>query len=1041
MFGRHASYSCDCEHRSGPNQACPWYQSGECWWVLSQAGKARHESLRIKRKSASDRAATIDARDDLIITTSALEVGYDDDALMCVIQYGAPSNIASFVQRKGRGGRKVGTRPIVVTVLSPYSSAELFLYRNQHLLTDPTFRKLPLNAQNRYLQRIHGFYTLIDWLAYEAHKRALTFDLEKLDTEAFQFLQDQGKDSDTLLKIKDYLSQGFGLKSEESSRLLGDSDGILLDRFLPLMKNLDKALEKRQFASGRDLLRDKLPENLFSDINLPEVQVDYRPSHSSEQKRLQAESISLALFSMMPGNVTFRGGFGSVWVPPVIPNDGAEIAAMSVEKYYEGKQSDERARTLQLPRRALSVVGIDPDQVRDIPIYRPHEIKPEQFSRDHNTSFWYCNPDTGNLVSHTNWQDAGQHEYQLAHSSSGYPILAVEIRTAQDDIPPDYRLTPKKAAVSCDPLGVHLAHEIILYSDEPENRNMLDVRLMVLGSQYTINFHLQKSDPIEGVVGFTLSEDDEKPCALGYQMDTEGLAFEMAEIALERLKLPASIVAQLRYTAARHAFITSMTVEQGENIFAASYLADVLLTIVDEYCHTDGEPPSSLRTWMHPDNGKFTQQLRHTIREVYRLSKKKADAVQQLAENHHYLENFASIYAEIANNGKLYTDYLADTFKYSITQALKQTAQEIAGVEALAYIGAWTKLRVDYDKRATNRIWLYEIGIGGIGVMRTTHNLLRNDPEHFWTTLAHKMTRCTTAQEEGLLRHVLAQPEAWLAQCDELAMTIRSQRTSGERQRAIEELLAKVRQQLGVIVRQDQIKALLRVFIPEYTETSGDEALINWRLFREINTNFLPACTQRLGREPTFVEARAFLFLDISANLTAGDRQTYPELCRLLELYQTEYGADATDEVRQAFENAVERRLLLTCRCSCPSCLNDRSGQEGTHLGWMLLNRPLLTTWLTQIREDQRLTLSQNDTGQTIEARIGKLFQQGARTIYLRVPGRALADLCAIISYLTDAGIDTVAGMIYPMITDIQTVYPDTTNDEPMLELTIRPIE
>jgi hypothetical protein len=37
------------------------FQAGECWWVLSQEGKARSESLAIRRKSASDRDKPIES--------------------------------------------------------------------------------------------------------------------------------------------------------------------------------------------------------------------------------------------------------------------------------------------------------------------------------------------------------------------------------------------------------------------------------------------------------------------------------------------------------------------------------------------------------------------------------------------------------------------------------------------------------------------------------------------------------------------------------------------------------------------------------------------------------------------------------------------------------------------------------------------------------------------------------------------------------------------------------------------------------------------
>ncbi|MHC5917956.1 MAG: hypothetical protein ACYTXE_44880, partial [Nostoc sp.] len=64
-------------------------------------------------------------------------------------------------------------------------------------------------------------------------------------------------------------------------------------------------------------------------------------------------------------------------------------------------------------------------------------------------------------------------------------------------------------------------------------------------------------------------------------------------------------------------------------------------------------------------------------------------------------------------------------------------------------------------------------------------------------------------------------------------------------------------------------------------------------------------------------------------------------------------------------------------------------------------------------------------------------------TIYLRVKTDNLTSLCATISYLTDAGIDTDTGMVYPMITDIQTIYPNDLrpNEVPVIQVTVRPIK
>jgi hypothetical protein len=167
---------------------------------------------------------------------------------------------------------------------------------------------------------------------------------------------------------------------------------------------------------------------------------------------------------------------------------------------------------------------------------------------------------------------------------------------------------------------------------------------------------------------------------------------------------------------------------------------------------------------------------------------------------------------------------------------------------------------------------------------------------------------------------------------------------------------------------------------------------------------------------------------------------TYPALSLLLEIYRAEHGANAPDATREAFESAIDRRLLSSCRCACPSCLNDRSGQETPGLGWMLLSRPLLATWLDEARADRTLEVGGAGGTAGLAARIREMLERGARAIYLRAPGGALGELCAAVSYLTDAGVDTDTGMVYPMITDVATVFPDDPAAPPMVELTIRPI-
>jgi ATP-dependent Lhr-like helicase len=69
-----------------------------------------HSSLsRDERRRAE--AAFAEARDCVIVATSTLELGIDVGDLDRVIQVDAPTSVASFLQRMGRTGRRVGTVP------------------------------------------------------------------------------------------------------------------------------------------------------------------------------------------------------------------------------------------------------------------------------------------------------------------------------------------------------------------------------------------------------------------------------------------------------------------------------------------------------------------------------------------------------------------------------------------------------------------------------------------------------------------------------------------------------------------------------------------------------------------------------------------------------------------------------------------------------------------------------------------------------------------------------------------------------------------
>ena len=137
------------------------YFAGQDWSIPREIGHALTDRLKIGRTTSLDQGVNRDAS--VIIATASLEVGFDDPAVGLVIQHKAPRDIASFLQRKGRGGRTRHMRPWTMVVLTDYGRDRL-AYQAYDQLFDPELvtRKLPLS--NRYVQRMQAVYAFLDEL-------------------------------------------------------------------------------------------------------------------------------------------------------------------------------------------------------------------------------------------------------------------------------------------------------------------------------------------------------------------------------------------------------------------------------------------------------------------------------------------------------------------------------------------------------------------------------------------------------------------------------------------------------------------------------------------------------------------------------------------------------------------------------------------------------------------------------------------------------------------------------------------------------------
>jgi hypothetical protein len=149
--------------RSGawPILGGPRYYAGQDWSIPEAIGHTLSNRLKVGRTTALD--SGVSSQTEVVVATSALEVGFDDPAVGMVLQHKAPRNVASFLQRKGRAGRTRHMRPWTIVVLTDYGRDRL-AYQAYDQLFDPELpaRQLPLG--NRYVQKMQAVYALLDEL-------------------------------------------------------------------------------------------------------------------------------------------------------------------------------------------------------------------------------------------------------------------------------------------------------------------------------------------------------------------------------------------------------------------------------------------------------------------------------------------------------------------------------------------------------------------------------------------------------------------------------------------------------------------------------------------------------------------------------------------------------------------------------------------------------------------------------------------------------------------------------------------------------------
>ena len=286
----------------------PMDAAGQVWRLPVALGHNLQLRLQVDRISSQDPG--IDANADIVIATSSLEVGYDDPDVGMVVQHKAPRSAASFLQRKGRAGRRQGMRPWTIVVLTDHGR-DRWAFRDSEQLFSPVLAPLSLPVFNPYLLRIQATWFLVDWIASKIGKASPSLYLTRLNyrrDDVEQLVNDLLR----LPRLRHEFSQALeawlggrngGFRVVDASGL---ARGLLWSPPRAVLRHVVPELRKSIDAGypivGRRarLLPRFLPATTWDVLDTQDVELHLNSEHS------ELVDASRALYETVPGRVSRR---------------------------------------------------------------------------------------------------------------------------------------------------------------------------------------------------------------------------------------------------------------------------------------------------------------------------------------------------------------------------------------------------------------------------------------------------------------------------------------------------------------------------------------------------------------------------------------------------------------------------------------------------------------------------------------------------------------------------------------------------------------
>ncbi|HEY3547729.1 MAG TPA: protein DpdJ [Propionicimonas sp.] len=719
-------------------QAGPRYVDGQSWDLpahLQRMGRG----LRVARTTSQDTGVNADA--DIVVATASLEVGFNDPRVGAVIQHKAPRDLASFLQRRGRAGRRLEMRPMTLVVLSDYGRDRI-AYQTYEKLLDPEIDARTLPIGNRFVIKMQATHSLLDWISKRtgADARAVLAPPDgtwapRNSGDVKSLLAKLLDDSALQDELAEHLRYALGLSAEEAQAALWEEPRSLVLSVVPTaLRRLESAWTPMVGQTDAGAIPwTPLPEfmtgALFGALNTPDVTFELPPNFGEEPEPM---AIAQALREAVPGRVSRRYGYAhatlSSWLP--VPDVGDELPLQDV--IVRG--------------RRLGQWSTSDGEVYNV--VRPLALGLKQ------------PPGT------------------ISDTSNAQPVWRTSFEIPQDALIPGDMPTPSLWSdfVNGCSFALHVGG------------GPLTVRRMAIGSEGELSYRNGTSRPVH--VRYV---DNGAPAALGYELDVDAFVVDgqlPEDLRTHLGDFPESPAG--RTLVFRRLVQEDPRLDDIANTFQREWLTQAYLHAFVGAGHT-ADVVSTI-----PDlvsGGRWTTDFAQFLAVAYR-----ADGSGQLTQSrtlasltalaaHPAVQSVIEDNAQVLVAGDVASrspDLLARVFRDTLASAILAATEE--GLPDANEGDLAVDVEVGPDSRGF-RVYVSETSIGGLGLIEQLHRDYVQDPRRFWDAVARALSPTEAEDVDRAMQAFVEDVATSGTQLEQRVQAFRSASSVAAMDRALRDLL------------------------------------------------------------------------------------------------------------------------------------------------------------------------------------------------------------------------------------------------------------